>query len=1203
MKIIRLTSIAELAATAVGLSFAMPAMADADVQNGILTVTVSSGERQLTAEEAAAIASTSDPLTEVRKKGLGQLTVGAEFSTFKGNVRIAEGTLYVANANPALGPYDENSPGKIVIESSSTTKAKLKLSGCTVDKPIDITPNTFQSPIVCSSSCVFNGRIKLTSVGIAYLSFAGSGETTVFNGGFSAYYETQTVNFSGAQTVYVRGGLTTGTFEFGGGDGKVRFDSEGVNLKAMNIASSGQVHFDRDYCLSSSNTSFAVTAQWGYTYLNGTVQAFGSLGPFTTSNIYALHGGAGNPSTVEFKQTSSATNSLSKFAGRINFRKSGAATFGLNYSGNIGCSGNVEVYDGLFDMGPNCSWSGCTNVFVGGTGVFAFGRTSAFPSSLRIGVEGDGKLAVRDGVAQTCAEFWVDGMKMPAGFYGGEASSAENKLACFSDTDTGVLEVQATVYSWNGGSGSWSDAANWTAEGGSGVPGAGDSVVIASGSVQLPASTPLLYSISVDGGELVFTDWDACLNAQTVHVAPNGVITCVGAFTNAADKCRVLISCKDLTIDAGGKIDVDAKGWSGGLTTVHTTTGSWEGCNGWGPGGGRIRTGASHGGRGGITYISFSNIGTYDDGIDPVEPGSGGYMKSGWLGGDYTDADASHGGGAVKIDATGVVTVNGAVTACGRATRVARGLSAAYCMQTAGSGGSINISCSELAGAGTIYANGGNGDYASFPRAVYSDCNYKHGRPGGGGRIAISYDPAKQTAASVAGLRISAKYGMYASSSPRLTTATIDKTRVSADLGTLHFTDAKLVKALYGKGLCGRVVGYPAATLEFDGDLEYAWGDCRIEKDGFQIAVDGNLTVSGAVSRLEVGALESVFCSVAPGVSAGSVPSSLTVSGNLVVRDGAAVDVRAASAPGQDGWGAHVVVGGDMSILADSYVYAWSDPMSLCAPRFDVGGDFTVAANGFLSANWKGGSGSSDSIPGVTSSSPVWRKGVGPGRGQNAGGGSHGGEGGHSAGESPSAYGKAYVVGAAYDEPFLPSQPGSGGGQSGYGTSGCGGGVIRLAAQGALVVDGTVEADGGIPAYSSDNFAYIDCACAGAGGSIFLSGATFSGTGTLSAKGGNSYYENGAPRYAGAGGGGRIAVWTGVDIWDSTMRRSRILSSSTPTQDGMSFSGVATAAGGSVEPHAGASASASIDEAAAGGDGTVWFCRLKPHGGMTLMLR
>lgn len=1197
----RIIRIVKQASLVVGLVFASSAGA-ANVVDGVLTVSVSEGERQLTQEELAAIASTENPVTEIKKTGLGTLNVETELSAYKGDVRIAEGTVSVADADPALGPYDEGNPGKIIVESSSTTKASLRLSACSVDKPIDLTPNTFQFPVSCSSPCVFNGQIRLTSIGIAYLQFKGSGET-VLNGGFSPYYETQIVNFSGSQTVYVRGGLAAGTFEFGGGDGVVRFDTDELTLNKLCVNSSGKVRFDRDYCLASANTAFEVNAQWGYTDLNGTAQSFGSLGPFTKVNGLALYNGVEKPATVEFNQTSPATNSLGQFSGNIDFKKSGAATFGLNYNGGVSCGGCVEVSEGLFDMGPDCQWAGCTNLLVRGTGAFGFGRTGAFPSSIVVGVEDSGKLFVRDGVVQTCSEFWLNGEKMPAGTYGGAASSADNKLDCFSDTDAGVLDVQAKIYSWKGGSGVWSDASMWTSSDGAGVPEAGDSVIIASGSVLLSIATPRLYSLNVEGGELVFTNWNARLESQTVHIADGGVVTCVGAFTNEADKCRVWIDCKDLTVDAGGRIDVDAKGWSGGLVTVHTTVGSWEGCNGWGPGGGRMRTGASHGGRGGITYHSFSDVLPYGDSVEPVEPGSGGYMKSGWLGDNYTDADASHGGGAIKVVATGKVTVNGVVTACGRGTRASRGLAANYCMQTAGSGGSISIVCSTLAGSGLIAADGGKGDWAIYPRAQYQYCAYMNGRAGGGGRIAVSYDSDRQTAASVNGLRISAKYGMYSSPELGLTTATIDKTRVSADLGTLHFTDAKLVKALYGKGLCGRVVGYPDAELAFDGDLDYVWGDCRIEKDGFQLTVDGDLTVSGVDSRLEIGAVESVFCSIVPGVSAGLVPSCLNVRGNLVVSDRAAVDVRAASVPGPDGWGAKVSVGGSMSILSGCFVYVWSDPMSLCAPAFDIGADFTVAANGCLSASWKGGSGSSDIIPGITTTSENWRRGVGPGRGSRAGAGSHGGLGGRAAGPSPSAYAVSYEVGPAYDDPFVPSLPGSGGGQAGFGASGCGGGVVHLVAQGALVIDGTVEADGGMPAYDPDNFAYVDCACAGSGGTVFLAGLTFEGSGILSAKGGDACYENGAPRYAGAGGGGRIAVWSGVAVWDSSMRKSRILSSLTPTLEGMSFSGTVTAAGGCVIPQAGASSAEPIDAAAAGGAGSVWYCRLKPKGGLLLQLR
>jgi hypothetical protein len=99
----------------------------------------------------------------------------------------------------------------------------------------------------------------------------------------------------------------------------------------------------------------------------------------------------------------------------------------------------------------------------------------------------------------------------------------------------------------------------------------------------------------------------------------------------------------------------------------------------------------------------------------PASPGSGG-------GGGSAVFDVTHmgeaGGGYVQIVASGMVTINGLITARGtnNATSGSRG--------GGGSGGGIYIQAESLTGNGTIRADGGNGG------------NLNNGGGGGGGRIA-----------------------------------------------------------------------------------------------------------------------------------------------------------------------------------------------------------------------------------------------------------------------------------------------------------------------------------------------------------------------------------------------------------------------------------------------------------------------------------
>ena len=1211
---------------AFAVAAAMQLAAATAFASGTLTVTVPAGvTNSLTSAQIADIA-TAD---EFRKEGPGVLQITTELNAFTKTVTVAEGLLKVDNAGAnALGPYDANdASSKIVVLSGSTSKAWICFTGdATIEKPVEVQPRSVWSGQTqtewtgsparhlsseSSGTTTYMRDISVMSYGSFLIKSSGGG-TTYFNGAIRRHGLSQaSFNISGNQKFYFRNDVDFTSLGHAGGAGEVHLDYLAMNLGAYSQASTGTTYFDRDYVFAASNTTFQCIATWGYVYLNGTRQAFGSIirvqpGSTPYTNGAWLNNGVATPATFEFRQTVGYTNSAGQITGNIDFSKSGEATYCQNYKSTA--ASRIEIVEGTFEFGPECTWTGCTNIYIRGTGRLQLDRSEALSPELSLSITdtGTARIAIADNVQQQAKAFWVEGQRLPAGTYGGRGSSADYKLDCFDDGFTGVIRVMPeSELSWNGGSGEWSDPAKWTSTGSHAVPQAGDAISISSGSVLLDAETPELYSVNVTGGTLVFSNWTTRLRSRFVTVGDGGVVTCAGPFTNDTGKCRVWIACEDLAVLSGGAIDVSEKGWSGGLkSVVNYSPGYWEGCTGWGPGAGRNKAAASHGGRGAYDYQrdAASVVNPYDDWTAPVEPGSGGFMKGNSLGNGYTDEDAAHGGGAVKIDATGTVTVDGTVSANGRGTRESRGLQVAYRMQNAGSGGSVFITCATIAGSGAISANGGDGDLARRPKAFYN-CDYWHGYAAGGGCIAIHYDAARQNASAVAGMKISAKYGMYPTDTQlSLTTATIDKTRCYADLGTLHFTDALLVKALYGKGLCGKVVDYPEPTLEFSGDLDYTWGDCRIEREGLTVRIGGNLSISGADARMEVGAVTSRLDSAYWRVWAGSTPSTLDVTGNLTVSGKGALDVRAAETASPSAWGAAVQVGGDMTIGANGYVYAWSDALNLGSPHFTVDGDFTVAATGVFSADWRGGSGTgSANIEGIaTSGSLHYRRGFGPGSNNHVGA-SHGGQGGRNGGSSRSQYSTDSTPAAPYDDPYLPYQAGSGGGYCGYGTSGCGGGLIHLVASGSITINGTVTADGYVPVYAAD--AQLDCQSAGSGGTVFLAGDTFSGTGTLSAKGGNSQKSPNADRYSGAGGGGRIAVWTGGELWNSTMNVRRLQASATPALEGMDFSGTATAAGGKVRLWIGG---AVFDDAAStslGGDGTVWFCRLKPLRGIRINFR
>ncbi len=119
-------------------------------------------------------------------------------------------------------------------------------------------------------------------------------------------------------------------------------------------------------------------------------------------------------------------------------------------------------------------------------------------------------------------------------------------------------------------------------------------------------------------------------------------------------------------------------------------------------------------------------------------------------------------------------------------------------------------------------------------------------------------------------------------------------------------------------------------------------------------------------------------------------------------------------------------------------------------------------------------------------------------------GGGHGGIGG-GGGDTNQAIG-----GAAYDNITWPTQPGSGGAGGNAGVGGKGGGAI------ILNITNTLNNSGSILANGQDTGA--NNAGTGAGGSVLINTATYTGNGTINASAGTTTQGAG-------GGGGRIAIY------------------------------------------------------------------------------
>jgi len=143
----------------------------------------------------------------------------------------------------------------------------------------------------------------------------------------------------------------------------------------------------------------------------------------------------------------------------------------------------------------------------------------------------------------------------------------------------------------------------------------------------------------------------------------------------------VIINAKNITVDSGSIISADSQGYVNGPGTLKEKT-----------------AGGSYGGLG--ERNSASSI--YGSATEPTDLGSGGSGPYG------------HGGGAIKLVVSGIISNNGIIRANGH---------------TNSSGGSIYVIAGEVSGVGKFSANGG-----SLQLTTVINGN------GGGGRIAIYYD-------------------------------------------------------------------------------------------------------------------------------------------------------------------------------------------------------------------------------------------------------------------------------------------------------------------------------------------------------------------------------------------------------------------------------------------------------------------------------
>lgn len=210
------------------------------------------------------------------------------------------------------------------------------------------------------------------------------------------------------------------------------------------------------------------------------------------------------------------------------------------------------------------------------------------------------------------------------------------------------------------------------------------------GNVTPLTNLPSISRFEVRGGAVAWPG-SSYLLLHDVLISTGGVI--MGQPKTRLD----MVVLGNLTIETGSAIDMAGLGFGIGQ----------------GPGAGVLKSGVGsgggHGGRGGNSSLVTGGV-IYESEQLPVQPGSGGGNATNDISG------GSLGGGALRLNVLGTLTVDGQINADGT-----DGL-----MDNAGggAGGSVLITADSMFGAGQIVANGGGGDWYE-------------GGGGGGGRIAV----------------------------------------------------------------------------------------------------------------------------------------------------------------------------------------------------------------------------------------------------------------------------------------------------------------------------------------------------------------------------------------------------------------------------------------------------------------------------------
>jgi len=547
-----------------------------------------------------------------------------------------------------------------------------------------------------------------------------------------------------------------------------------------------------------------------------------------------------------------------------------------------------------------------------------------------------------------------------------------------------------------------------------------------------------------------------------------------GLFThgdNSSSKANVVsISAANVDIKSGSEINVDYLGYDGGQ-------GPGVGTVDYGGGGG-------HGGKGG-DYTNYGHLGgpTNDSATEPSDLGSGAQK--------VTSDDRGSGGGAVKIVATGTITVDGTITADGRV--------GASSVSAGGAGGSVWLDAGTIDGTGAITAEGGPAASASGG--------------GGGGRVAVHYtnesgdlDIAYVVQGGDGGSNID-KYDGGGGTLYMFDKNADTYGRLIVDGGDRYYVN-------YSDMSDDDALGSPKAPT-YD-DITVRNGAKYRVPSAYTLTLDTGGTFTGggtAQSMLSVASGGTFVPTGATSFTFNNVDfehdGAINVVTNLTMQDGSC-DYNTATATYGVGTPNSLTLesGGELSTRG-------TGSYSATTVLAKDGSNMTHADNSDTKANILSVSATDITIGPASSSTATitvdflgYDGGEGPGVGSigYGGAGGYGGRGGNY-----DANGTMHYGGDTNGSVTEPDSLGSGAWRVTTDDRGSGGGSVKLEAINNLILNGTISSDGRVGAAS--------VSAGGSGGSVWLDAGTISGDGTIAVEGGP------AASASGGGGGGRIAVY------------------------------------------------------------------------------